>query len=77
MNLRWHTDYTLCNNPRCKSRRDCWRFTSLRRLGQDQEKDIELPLRISVASFGPKDGSEASKHNCGHFMLDEYKEEAK
>ncbi len=63
MKSRYHGDMSLCNQPLCPRKNECWRFQALIRLGEDQEKK-EVPLWVSVFAPEPKD--------CEHFIEDEY-----
>lgn len=64
MKLKYAGDYSLCNQAQCPKHSTCWRFQALKRLGEDQDKDVPKPTRVTVFQPDPTD--------CNEFILDEY-----
>jgi hypothetical protein len=66
MKLRYMGDFSLCNQADCTRKDTCWRFQALVRLGEDQDKDVPKPYRVTIQMFDPK--------TCEEFILDEWEE---
>lgn len=67
MNIRYMGDMALCNQKECLRHATCWRFQSLKRLADDQDKDVRKPGRITM--FRP------DVETCEHYIEDGYYED--
>lgn len=64
MKLKYTGDISLCNQSDCERSYKCWRFQALKRLAEDQDKDVPKPIRVTVFAPIPS--------QCEDFILDEY-----
>lgn len=67
MKLKYMGDMALCGQSDCPKKETCWRFQALVRLGEDQDKDVRKPTRVTMFRPDPQ--------TCEHFILDEYEGE--
>lgn len=67
MKSRWSEDIIACNNTDCRRAAEFCRYQMLVRLGEDQDKGVEVPGRIT---FIHPDAA-----SCEMFIEDEYEEE--